>query len=102
MVYNILQEAQDQFQMANQILADDYGIGSEEPIEQEAMPEEEVEETPEPEEDGILKIRDLALEGLQWHSSDVDSEKYQFYKKIWLMCDKALSEKDSVDNEHDA
>lgn len=102
MKYNILAEAENQFQMANQILADDYGIAPNEDMEG-TMPEDETTETPNPEadNDGILKIRDIALEGLQNHSSDVDGEKYQFYKKIWLMCDKALSEKESIDGGHD-
>ena len=30
------------------------------------------------------------------YAHDVDGEAYQFYKKIWLMCDKAVSEKDSA------
>ena len=46
----------------------------------------------------IAKIREIALEGLQDYCEDVDSESYQFYKKIWLMCDKAVSEKDSASN----
>lgn len=102
MKYNILAEAENQFQMANQILADDYGIASNEDME-ETMPEDEATEAsqPEAENEGILKIRDIALGGLQNHSSDVDGEKYQFYKKIWLMCDKALSEKESIDGGHD-
>ena len=29
-------------------------------------------------------------------TDEVDGEAYQFYKKIWLMCDKAVSEKDSA------
>lgn len=46
--------------------------------------------------DNIAKIREIALDGLQKYAEDVDSEMYQFYKKIWLMCDKAVSEKDNV------
>ena len=44
--------------------------------------------------DRIARIREVALEGLQEYADKVDSEIYQFYKKIWLMCDKAVSEKD--------
>lgn len=46
--------------------------------------------------DRIARIREVALEGLQEYAEDVDSELYQFYKKIWLMCDKAVSEKDNA------
>ena len=46
----------------------------------------------------IAQIREIALNGLQDYAQDVDCEAYQFYKKIWLMCDKAVSEKDSVSN----
>lgn len=45
--------------------------------------------------DRIARIREVALEGLQEYADKVDSEIYQFYKKIWLMCDKAVSEKDN-------
>ena len=44
----------------------------------------------------IAQIREVALDGLQEYCEDVDSEMYQFYKKIWLMCDKAVSENDSA------
>ena len=43
----------------------------------------------------INKIRSLALEGIQEFSDDVNSEEYDFFKKIWLMCDKVFSEKDN-------
>lgn len=46
----------------------------------------------------IAQIRQIALDGLQDYAEDVDSEAYQFYKKIWLMCDKAVSEKESASN----
>jgi hypothetical protein len=44
----------------------------------------------------ISQIREIALDGLQEYCEDVDSEMYQFYKKVWLMCDKAVSENDSA------
>ena len=43
----------------------------------------------------INQIRSLALEGIQEFSDDVNSEEYDFFKKIWLMCDKVFSEKDN-------
>lgn len=48
--------------------------------------------------DIINQIRTLALQGIQQYSEDVDSEEYDFYKKVWLMCDKTMSQKDSVKN----
>ena len=36
----------------------------------------------------INQIRAIALEGIQEFAEDVESEQYQFFKKVWLMCDK--------------
>lgn len=36
----------------------------------------------------IDQIRMIALEGIQEFADDVESEQYQFFKKVWLMCDK--------------
>lgn len=41
----------------------------------------------------ISQIREIALQGLQEYAENVDSPVYEFYKKVWLMCDKAVSEK---------
>lgn len=38
--------------------------------------------------DKINQIRSLALDGIQDFAENVESEEYQFYKKIWLLCDK--------------
>ena len=38
--------------------------------------------------DKINQIRALALEGIQDFAENVESEEYQFYKKVWLLCDK--------------
>lgn len=46
----------------------------------------------------IAQIREIALSGLQEYADEVDCETYQFFKKIWLMCDKAVSEKDTISN----
>lgn len=109
MIDNRLNEAQEQLQIANKILSDDYGIGcpkcEKEPINHEvenvddSIPQEE---NIIKQDDKIIKIREIALCGLQDYSHDVDTEQYQFYKKIWLMCDKVLSEKESVSNESNA
>lgn len=98
---NKLTEIQEQLLNANRILVEEYGIGYEEmPASGEG---DEYGEGDEPQEHNIAQtdnrisqIREIALEGLQDYSRNVDSEQYQFYKKIWLMCDKAVSEKDSI------
>lgn len=112
---NSLNEALRQFNLASKILKEDYGM------DQKRFPEEEYDqENPDiahyrserPQKQGseeeqmdmnlsksderIAQIREIALEGLQDYAQDVDCEAYQFYKKIWLMCDKAVSEKDSA------
>jgi hypothetical protein len=94
-------EAKEQLNLAKKILNEDYGFGGEYP--QEGMAPEQYQDGMEPQDENLAKsderiasIREIALEGLQDYAHDVDSEAYQFYKKIWLMCDKAVSEKDSV------
>lgn len=107
MIDNKLNEAQEQFHMANKILSDEYGIGGQKNM--ETKPTEEtlvVNEEPDnsnniaKQDKRISQIREIALGGLQDYSHNVDSEQYQFYKKIWLMCDKAVSEKDTVSGEN--
>ena len=70
------------------------------------MPMEETMESDAPEEelmeggntDEIVdQIRQLALDGIQKYADDVDNEMYQLFKKVWMMCDKCLSEKDKVE-----
>lgn len=69
-------------------------MGGEAPMEDEEDMEAYNHET----DDIIDKIRMLALDGIQKYSEDVDNEMYVTYKKIWMMCDKCLSEKDKVEN----
>lgn len=38
--------------------------------------------------DKINQIRSLALDGIQDFAENVESDEYQFYKKVWLLCDK--------------
>ena len=39
--------------------------------------------------DDINQIRELALNGIQEYSNDVESEEYNIFKKrIWMECDK--------------
>lgn len=52
-------------------------------------------------EDKVNQIRTLALDGIQEYAEEVDSEEYQFFKKVWMMCDKVCSEKDKVDNSNE-
>ena len=47
-------------------------------------------------EDKVNQIRALALEGIQDFAEQVDSEEYQFYKKVWMLCDKMCSEKEKM------
>ena len=47
----------------------------------------------------INQIRAMALEGIQMFAENVDSEEYDFFKKVWLMCDKVCSEKETVKGE---
>lgn len=49
--------------------------------------------------DKISQIRSIALDGIQEYADDVDSDEYDFFKKIWLMCDKVCSEKDNQKND---
>lgn len=43
----------------------------------------------------IAQIRTVCLQGIQDYAEDVDSEEYNFFKKLWLMCDKVVSAKES-------
>lgn len=103
MIDNKLNEAQEHLQLANRILSEEYGIGPA-PVRDE-VPQQPFSEPQQgiPQEQNIArqdnrinKIREVALQGLQDYAHNVDSEQYNFYKKIWLMCDKAVSEKDIV------
>lgn len=98
---NILAEIQKELSNVNKILTEEYGIGYKEipsPEEDEEYMENDVpqEENISQGDDRISQIREIALNGLQDYAHNVDSEQYQFYKKIWLMCDKAVSEKDNI------
>ena len=52
-------------------------------------------------EEKISQIRSVALEGIQAFAENVDSEEYEFFKKIWLMCDKACSDKENNQKEYE-
>ena len=120
-----LNEALNKFNIARQILKEDYGIGPEEEMPaldgngeisinqeqsdianyrgdnehvQHPAQEENTDMDLSKSDERIAHIREIALGGLQDYAQDVDCEAYQFYKKIWLMCDKAVSEKESASN----
>ena len=44
-------------------------------------------------------IRKAALQGIQAFADDVDSPSYDFFKKVFIMADKVLSEKDNNEGE---
>lgn len=68
-------------------------VPSEEPImDDEMMSQEEMPINAT--EDKVNQIRALALEGIQEYADDVDSPHYDFFKKIWMLCDKVCSEKE--------
>ena len=60
------------------------------PINGEMSPEEQMMGEPDmmATDKRIDQIRMIALEGIQEFADDVESEQYQFFKKVWLMCDK--------------
>jgi hypothetical protein len=124
---NTLSEAINNFNLAKNILREDYGVGPREEYEdeeggypeqgpdlahyrggndhmqqqqgqnqQQCGDEENTDMNLSKSDERIAQIREIALDGLQDYAQDVDCEAYQFYKKIWLMCDKAVSEKDSA------
>ena len=118
---NKLNEALNQFSLASKILKEDYGMAPDmgyderqitgpeggediahyrgnEGEEQHSQEEQNTDMNLSKSDERIAQIREIALNGLQDYAQDVDCEAYQFYKKIWLMCDKAVSEKDSASN----
>ena len=46
--------------------------------------------------DKLGEIRQLALSGIQEYAQNVDDPNYEVFKKIWMLCDKACSNKDKV------
>ena len=96
-----MRELIDEVNRLSQILKESYIFDSEEemPIEEPMMGDEIMgdEELPiNQTEDKVNQIRTLALDGIQEYAEQVDSEEYQFFKKVWMMCDKVCSEKDKV------
>lgn len=95
-----LKEASDLFKTANRVLIEEYDIMPNsfyDGADDESYPEEynETENGDVKNDSKVIQIRKIAIQGLQEYSHDVDSENYQFFKKIWLMCDKAVSSKEN-------
>lgn len=44
--------------------------------------------------DKLSQIRSLALSGIQEYAENVDDSNYEVFKKIWMLCDKATSNKE--------
>ena len=96
-----MRELIDEVNRLSQILKESYIFDGEEemPVEEPMMGDEMMgdEELPiNQTEDKVNQIRTLALDGIQEYAEQVDSEEYQFFKKVWMMCDKVCSEKDKV------
>lgn len=96
-----MRELIDEVNRLSQILKESYIFDGEEemPVEEPMMGDEMMadEELPISQtEDKVNQIRTLALDGIQEYAEQVDSEEYQFFKKVWMMCDKVCSEKDKV------
>lgn len=47
----------------------------------------------------VDQIRQVALSGIQQFAQNVDSPEYEFFKKVWLMCDKLMSDKEKGDDD---
>lgn len=50
-------------------------------------------------EDTVNQIRKTALDGVTAYSSNPSSQEYDFFKKIWNMCDKFVSPKQKTQEE---
>lgn len=99
---NIIKETIEELEGLSKILKEAYVFdGAEEELEPVAPEEEYVEDDEMPMEgqtdDIVDQIRKLALDGIQKYAEDVDNEMYILFKKVWMMCDKCLSEKDKVE-----
>ena len=83
---NLLKESYI-FDETDEVPTEEPMMGDEEMMTQEEMPINATE-------DRVNQIRSLALEGIQEYAEDVDSPQYDFFKKVWMLCDKVCSEKE--------
>lgn len=97
MKMNSLKDTLREIDEFSKLLKESYVFNEGEPMDdeteqsQDGMPIDDTEAIREPilsTDKRIDQIRLIALEGIQEFSDDVDSEQYQFFKKIWLLCDK--------------
>ncbi|MBR6517587.1 MAG: hypothetical protein IKT40_12220 [Bacilli bacterium] len=97
-----IKETINEIEMLSNLLKESYVFDESEPeIDSEAAYEDEV--IPQEEScgasDKINQIRSMALSGIQDFAENVESEEYQFFKKVWLLCDKFCeSDKSSSEN----
>lgn len=77
--FNILKESY----VFNDMEVEDYDMENEVPIEDNQTMTSD---------DRINQIRTIALEGIQEFAQDVTNPQYEFYKKVWTMCDKVITD----------
>lgn len=77
--FNILKESY----VFNDMETEDYDMENEVPIEDNQTMTSD---------DRINQIRTIALEGIQEFAQDVTNPQYEFYKKVWTMCDKVITD----------
>lgn len=91
---NMLKDTLKEIDEISKLLKESYVFDEREPIEspEESMPMDGEMSMEGPDmlatDKRIDQIRMIALEGIQEFSDDVNSEQYEFFKKVWLMCDK--------------
>ena len=67
--------------------------------EEEELPQEEGMESQNDGKQYVDAIRKSALQGIQIFANDVDNPSYEFFKKVFIMADKVLSEKENGEGE---
>ena len=113
---NLIKEALDTLTLSQRLLKEDFGYGApmgyeaeeqempqdishyrgNEGAQQQVPQEEKTDVDLSKNDERVTQIRIMALDGLQDYAEQADSEIYEFFKKIFLMCDKAVSEKESA------
>lgn len=94
-----IREMIDKIKETSKLLREAYVY--EDDMEMDGMEGEVIDEVPSVE-DGkeyVDAIRQSALKGIQVFAQDVDSPSYQFFKKVFMLADKVLSEKEGEGSE---
>lgn len=103
-----IKEALDSLNLSQKLLKEDFGYGapmgyeaeggniSQAQTQQQVPQEEKTDVDLSKNDERVTQIRVMALDGLKDYAEQADSEIYEFFKKIFLMCDKAVSEKESA------